>query len=219
MIHREFLDTPIEYLKGVGPKRAELLRKELNIDTFGDLLQYYPNTLIPRLRGEDNAGYYAAFRYAVLADQEGVLRFPNASQALQWQFGLAYSLARIGQGQAGEVYAELLAGALNEVPLPPQFQHALFTRIVQELLGKEGVALGLFLEQGQQRIVRGAAKDRFSLLAQRCRRDGNLGRSPPGGPPWTIPPAARCPPWACTAASAAFRRSMRASSRSMATGV
>jgi ATP-dependent DNA helicase RecG len=37
-----FLDTPIEYLKGVGPLRAELLKKELSIFTFSDLLHYYP---------------------------------------------------------------------------------------------------------------------------------------------------------------------------------
>jgi ATP-dependent DNA helicase RecG len=36
------LDTPIEYLKGIGPKRGDLLRKELNIHTFGDLLLQYP---------------------------------------------------------------------------------------------------------------------------------------------------------------------------------
>ena len=43
-------DIPLRYLKGVGPKRAELLRKELNIDTFGDLLQYYPFRYIDRSR-------------------------------------------------------------------------------------------------------------------------------------------------------------------------
>ncbi|MFN8438794.1 MAG: ATP-dependent DNA helicase RecG [Cytophagales bacterium] len=32
----------IEFLKGVGPQRAQLLQKELRIFTFGDLLQYYP---------------------------------------------------------------------------------------------------------------------------------------------------------------------------------
>ncbi|RAW03174.1 ATP-dependent DNA helicase RecG [Pseudochryseolinea flava] len=37
-----FFDTPIEYLKGVGPQRAALLNKELNIFTFGDLIQHYP---------------------------------------------------------------------------------------------------------------------------------------------------------------------------------
>ena len=38
----QFLETPIEYLKGVGPSKAELLKKELGIFTFGDLLAYYP---------------------------------------------------------------------------------------------------------------------------------------------------------------------------------
>ena len=36
------LITPIEYLKGVGPTRAELLRKELKIFTYRDLLDHYP---------------------------------------------------------------------------------------------------------------------------------------------------------------------------------
>ena len=38
----EILSSPIEYLKGVGPQRAILLRKELGIDTFRDLLELYP---------------------------------------------------------------------------------------------------------------------------------------------------------------------------------
>jgi len=37
-----FFDTPIEFLKGVGPQRAALLNKELNIFTFGDFIQHYP---------------------------------------------------------------------------------------------------------------------------------------------------------------------------------
>ncbi|WP_313805586.1 ATP-dependent DNA helicase RecG [Flavobacterium sp.] len=44
------LDTPIEYLKGVGPQRGELLRKELNIHRYGDLLNLYPNRYIDRTR-------------------------------------------------------------------------------------------------------------------------------------------------------------------------
>lgn len=36
------LANPIEYLKGVGPQRAELLKKELNIFTFRDLLEHFP---------------------------------------------------------------------------------------------------------------------------------------------------------------------------------
>lgn len=44
----QILDTPIEYLKGVGPARAEMLRKEIEVHTFGDLLLYYPFRYVDR---------------------------------------------------------------------------------------------------------------------------------------------------------------------------
>jgi len=44
------LDTPIEYLKGVGPARGELLRKELGIHKYGDLVSLFPNRYIDRTR-------------------------------------------------------------------------------------------------------------------------------------------------------------------------
>ncbi|SEA25318.1 ATP-dependent DNA helicase RecG [Pedobacter hartonius] len=44
------LDTTIEFLKGVGPKRAEMLQKELGIFTYGQLLTYYPFRYIDRTR-------------------------------------------------------------------------------------------------------------------------------------------------------------------------
>ena len=40
-IARQFLNTPIEFLKGVGPRRAQLLQKELEMTVFGDLLTHY----------------------------------------------------------------------------------------------------------------------------------------------------------------------------------
>ena len=44
------LETPIEYLKGVGPNRAELLKKELGIFTYNDLLVHYPFRYIDRTK-------------------------------------------------------------------------------------------------------------------------------------------------------------------------
>ncbi len=44
----DFLLTPIEFLKGVGPQRAELLQKELGIFTFNDLLNYFPFRYVDR---------------------------------------------------------------------------------------------------------------------------------------------------------------------------
>lgn len=42
------LDTSIQFLGGVGPKRAELLRKELGISTLGELINLYPFRYIDR---------------------------------------------------------------------------------------------------------------------------------------------------------------------------
>ena len=36
------LQTEIQYLSGVGPKRAEILKKELDISTISDLLHFFP---------------------------------------------------------------------------------------------------------------------------------------------------------------------------------
>lgn len=47
-----FFETKIEFLKGVGPQKAELLNKELAIFSYGDLLQHYP------FRYEDRSKFY-----------------------------------------------------------------------------------------------------------------------------------------------------------------
>ena len=48
-----YFDTNIEFLKGVGPQRAALLKKELSITTFRDLIQHYP------FRYEDRTVFYS----------------------------------------------------------------------------------------------------------------------------------------------------------------
>lgn len=44
----EILETKIEYLKGVGPKKSELLNSELEIYNFWDLFNYFPYRYIDR---------------------------------------------------------------------------------------------------------------------------------------------------------------------------
>ena len=44
------LETPIEYLKGVGPAKADLLKKELKIFTYRDLLHLFPFRYVDRSR-------------------------------------------------------------------------------------------------------------------------------------------------------------------------
>ena len=44
------LQTSIDYLKGVGPNRADLLRKELGIHTYQDLINLFPNRYLDRTK-------------------------------------------------------------------------------------------------------------------------------------------------------------------------
>ncbi|MBR5036392.1 MAG: ATP-dependent DNA helicase RecG [Prevotella sp.] len=44
------LDQDIKYLPGMGPRRTEILQKELGIDTWGQLLEYYPYKYVDRSR-------------------------------------------------------------------------------------------------------------------------------------------------------------------------
>ena len=49
-MNHELLSQDIQYLPGVGPNRRKMLSQELGIETFGDLLQYYPYKHIDRSR-------------------------------------------------------------------------------------------------------------------------------------------------------------------------
>ena len=44
------LQTPIDYLKGVGPNRADVLRKELGIHTYQDMVNFFPNRYLDKTR-------------------------------------------------------------------------------------------------------------------------------------------------------------------------
>ncbi|HET7818494.1 MAG TPA: ATP-dependent DNA helicase RecG [Bacteroidia bacterium] len=45
-----FLDTEITFLKGVGPDRAAVLAKELNVRTYGDMLRHFPFRYVDRTK-------------------------------------------------------------------------------------------------------------------------------------------------------------------------
>ena len=49
-MNSQSLQTSIEYLKGVGPNRAQLLASELDIHCYQDLLHLFPNRYIDRTR-------------------------------------------------------------------------------------------------------------------------------------------------------------------------
>ena len=47
---QQYLQQDIQFLPGVGPKRADILRQELKIQNFEDLLTYYPYRYVDRSR-------------------------------------------------------------------------------------------------------------------------------------------------------------------------
>jgi ATP-dependent DNA helicase RecG len=66
--------SPIEYLKGVGPHRAAILRKELGIDTFGDLLELFPYRHIDKSIISSIADINSAVEFVQIAGYLGKLQ-------------------------------------------------------------------------------------------------------------------------------------------------
>ncbi|KIC95718.1 ATP-dependent DNA helicase [Flavihumibacter solisilvae] len=61
------LSSPIEYLKGVGPLRADLLKKELQIFTFKDLLDHFPLRHIDKTKVNTIASVNQSMDYVQVA--------------------------------------------------------------------------------------------------------------------------------------------------------
>lgn len=74
-----FLDTPIEFLKGVGPERAKTLKSEFDIETFGDLLKWYPYRHVDRTRFYSTNEINADLPYVQLRGQ--ILNFQILGKA------------------------------------------------------------------------------------------------------------------------------------------
>lgn len=116
------LSSPIEYLKGVGPLRAELLKKELGLYTFGDLLNHFPHRHIDKtqissiaqldpnqdfiqvkgvLLGIQTIGEKRAKRLvAYLQDESGSL-------SLTWFQGISWVQKNLVEGQTYLVFGKL----------------------------------------------------------------------------------------------------------------
>ncbi len=67
----DFLDQEIKFLPGVGPKRAETLKKELKLLTFRDLIYYYPYKYIDRTKFYKISEIHAGMPYIQV---KGVIR-------------------------------------------------------------------------------------------------------------------------------------------------
>ena len=83
-----FIDTPIEFLKGVGPARAAMLQRELDIYTYGDLLEYFPYRYVDR-------------------SQRSTIRDINIDDPYVVLRGTIHDMHTIGEGRSMRLTAQL----------------------------------------------------------------------------------------------------------------
>ncbi|MCL2042354.1 MAG: ATP-dependent DNA helicase RecG [Bacteroidales bacterium] len=139
-------DTAIEYLKGVGPARAEILKSELQILTFEDLLNYYPFRYYDRQEIIPIAKVNADMAFALVRGRitsintqgqgrssrlTAVLRDGSGSLELVWFQGIKWVKEKIVGGQEFVVFGKpaLFGGHYNmahpEVETVQQFSERL----------------------------------------------------------------------------------------------
>lgn len=123
------LDSPIEYLKGVGPLKGDMLRKELAIFTFRDLLEHYPLRHIDKTRVDPIASINLQTEYIQVAGKvihtevlgakntkRLVAQLQDASGVLEltWFQGIHWVQKMLNVGQRYVVYGK--AGFFNGKP-------------------------------------------------------------------------------------------------------
>ncbi|RYY96179.1 MAG: ATP-dependent DNA helicase RecG, partial [Chitinophagaceae bacterium] len=79
--------NPIEYLKGVGPQKADLLKKELGIFTFSDLLHHFPYRHVDKTRFSAIIDLTPANEYVQV---RGILTYKETTGEKQGRRLLAY---------------------------------------------------------------------------------------------------------------------------------
>ncbi|MGN6490877.1 MAG: ATP-dependent DNA helicase RecG [Agriterribacter sp.] len=127
------LSNPIEYLKGVGPIKGDLLKKELQIFTFNDLLQHFPyrhidKTEVKKIRDITPATEYIQvagkiISCEIIGERRGKRLVAEISDGtgtleLTWFQGINWVQKNI---QLGEVY--LVFGRLSFFMGRPQITH------------------------------------------------------------------------------------------------
>lgn len=117
----DFFGQNIEYLKGVGPARAEVLRKEANIYTYGDLLQYFPfryidrGNFIPIAFIRDDKNYVSVKGKVSKVEIKGsghskrmtaILSDGTGSIELIWFSGIKWMEGKIKQGSCLKIFGK-----------------------------------------------------------------------------------------------------------------
>lgn len=137
----EILYTPIEYLKGVGPVKAEVLKKEAGIFTYEDLLNYFPfrhldKTQITYVRNLTRETDYALMNVKVIsAEILGVKRARRlvisttdgtGTLDLVWFQGIYYVEKMLHPGDGIQIF-----GRVSFFMDKPQMTHPEFQKLAE----------------------------------------------------------------------------------------
>ena len=116
-----FLDSPIKYLKGVGPTREKLLKSELGLSTFEDLLTFFPFRYIDRSKFYTISQIHLEMPYVLLKGKisqmqtsgighatrlTAVLRDETGTLELIWFRGVKYVKEQIIPGKEYVVFGK-----------------------------------------------------------------------------------------------------------------
>jgi ATP-dependent DNA helicase RecG len=103
IVEKTVFDTKIEFLKGVGGLRAEILQKELNIRTFGDLLMHLP------FRYEDRTQFQ---QIGLISEEDAAVQLKGRLRNINlWGEGKSKRLEAILEDSSGEVKLVWFRGA------------------------------------------------------------------------------------------------------------
>ena len=123
-MNASFLDTPIGYLKGIGPQRAEVLQKELFIFTYKDLITHYPFRYVDRTHFHsvreviEDSAYYQLRGHIVEIDFVGekrtkrlVAKFRDSSGIIElvWFLGAKWMAENLKSNSEYIVYGKATA--------------------------------------------------------------------------------------------------------------
>jgi|JI10StandDraft_1071094.scaffolds.fasta_scaffold84496_3 ATP-dependent DNA helicase RecG len=123
-MNASFLDTPIGYLKGIGPQRAEVLQKELFIFTYKDLITHYPFRYVDRTHFHsvreviEDSAYYQLRGHIIEIDFVGdkrtkrlVAKFRDSSGVIElvWFQGAKWMAEKLKSNSEYIVYGKATA--------------------------------------------------------------------------------------------------------------
>lgn len=129
---QQLLERPIVYLKGVGPKKGEMLNKELAIFTFADLLSHFPYRYV------DKTSFYS------------IASIQEEGNSIQLR-GILRSLKVLGDGRKRRLVGRLRdSSGVTQVKISPDLGLAKIYLSVYNTENKQAVIL--LMEESQTRL-------------------------------------------------------------------